>query len=186
MRGRGLAVYLTVFNGAMTAGSIGWGAVGEAAGLSGTLLIGTAGLAVAGIVMHRLKLPAGDADMVPSNHWPEPLVAEPVGHDRGPVLILIEYHVEGHNRTSFLHAIDRLSHERRRDGAYGWGVTEHSADPQKIVEWFMVDSRAEHLRQHRRVSNADADLQGELLTYHKGPDKPVVRHFLAINRPGKA
>ncbi|APO79007.1 major facilitator superfamily protein (plasmid) [Rhizobium etli 8C-3] len=185
VRGRGLAVYLTVFNGAMTAGSIGWGAVGEAAGLSGTLLISAAGLAVAGIVMHRLKLPAGDADMVPSNHWPEPLVAEPVGHDRGPVLILIEYHVEKHNRTAFLHAIDRLSHERRRDGAYGWGVTEDSADPQKMVEWFMVESWAEHLRQHRRVSNADADLQGKLLTYHKGPGKPVVRHFLAINRPGK-
>ncbi|EPR23327.1 MFS transporter [Agrobacterium radiobacter] len=186
VRGRGLAVYLTVFNGAMTAGSIGWGAVGEAAGISGTLLIGAAGLAVAGVVMHRLKLPAGDADMVPSNHWPEPLVAEPVGNDRGPVLILIEYNVEKHSRTAFLHAIDKLSHERRRDGAYGWGVTEDSADPQKMVEWFMVESWAEHLRQHRRVSNADADLQGELLTYHKGPDKPVVRHFLAINRPGKA
>ncbi len=26
VRGRGLAVYLTVFNGAMTAGSLGWGA----------------------------------------------------------------------------------------------------------------------------------------------------------------
>ena len=47
------------------------------------------GLLVAGFIMHRLKLPAGDADMVPSNHWPEPLVAEPVAHDRGPVLILI-------------------------------------------------------------------------------------------------
>ncbi len=131
VRGRGLAVYLTVFNGAMTAGSIGWGAVGEAAGISGTLLIGAAGLAVAGVVMHRLKLPAGDADMVPSNHWPEPLVAEPVGHDRGPVLIFIEYHVEKHSRTAFLHAIYKLSHERQRDGAYGWGVTEDSADPQK-------------------------------------------------------
>jgi hypothetical protein len=31
VRGRALAVYLTVFNGAMTAGSLGWGAVAEAA-----------------------------------------------------------------------------------------------------------------------------------------------------------
>lgn len=49
VRGRGLAVYLTVFNGAMTAGSIGWGAVGEAAGVPGTLLIGAAGLFIAAI-----------------------------------------------------------------------------------------------------------------------------------------
>jgi MFS family permease len=186
VRGRGLAVYLTVFNGAMTAGSIGWGAVGEAAGVPGTLLIGAAGLFIAGLVMHRLKLPAGDADMVPSNHWPEPLVAEPVAHDRGPVLILIEYSVEKHHRSAFLHALDELSQERRRDGAYGWGVTEDSADPQKIVEWFMVESWAEHLRQHKRVSHADADLQGKVLAYHSGLEKPVVRHFLTINRPGKA
>jgi quinol monooxygenase YgiN len=186
VRGRGLAVYLTVFNGAMTAGSLGWGAVGEAVGIQTTLLIGAAGLLVAGLAMHRVKLPAGDADMVPSNHWPEPLVAEPVAHDRGPVLILIEYKVEKQHRTAFLHAIDHLSHERRRDGAYGWGVTEDSADPEKIVEWFMVESWAEHLRQHKRVSNADADLQGTVLTYHIGPEKPIVRHFLTINRPGAA
>lgn len=184
VRGRGLAVYLTVFNGAMTAGSIGWGAIGEVAGVPATLLIGAAGLFVAGIIMHRLKLPSGEADLVPSNHWPEPLVAEPVGHDRGPVLILIEYHVEKHHRTAFLHAIDALSAERRRDGAYGWGVTEDSADPLKIVEWFMVESWAEHLRQHKRVSNADADLQGKVLALHSGQEKPVVRHFLTINRPG--
>src|SRR5690606_23071923 len=48
VRGRGLAVYLTVFNGAMTAGSLGWGAVGEVAGISGTLQIGAAALLVAG------------------------------------------------------------------------------------------------------------------------------------------
>ncbi|MNE09223.1 hypothetical protein D3C80_1018940 [compost metagenome] len=186
VRGRGLAVYLTVFNGAMTAGSLGWGAVAEAAGIQGTLLIGAAGLLVAGVIMHRLKLPTGDADMIPSNHWPEPLVAEPVAHDRGPVLILIEYHVEKHHRTAFLHALDELSQERRRDGAYGWGVTEDSGDPEKLVEWFMVESWAEHLRQHKRVSNADADLQGKVLAYHSGPEKPVVRHFLTINRPGTA
>jgi quinol monooxygenase YgiN len=186
VRGRGLAVYLTVFNGAMTAGSLGWGAVGEAVGVSATLLIGAAGLAIAGFVMHRLKLPTGDADMVPSNHWPEPLVAEPVANDRGPVLILIEYNVEKPHRTAFLHALAQLAQERRRDGAYGWGVTEDSADPQRLVEWFMVESWAEHLRQHKRVSNADADLQGKALAYHSGPDKPVVRHFLTINRPGKA
>ncbi|PDT44174.1 MFS transporter [Sinorhizobium fredii] len=186
VRGRGLAVYLTVFNGAMTAGSLGWGAVGEAAGIQGTLLIGAAGLLTAGFLMYRLKLPAGDVDLVPSNHWPEPLVAEPVAHDRGPVLILIEYHIEKQHCRAFLNALETFSLERRRDGAYGWGVTEDSADPEKIVEWFMVESWAEHLRQHKRVSNADADLQGKVLAYHTGPERPVVRHFLTINRPGKA
>jgi MFS family permease len=186
VRGRGLAVYLTVFNGAMTAGSLGWGAVGELAGVPGTLLIGAGGLLAAGLLMHRISLPAGEADLVPSNHWPEPLVAEPVPHDRGPVLILIEYHVEKRHRAGFLRALNELSYERRRDGAYGWGVTEDSADPEKLVEWFMVESWAEHLRQHKRVSNADADLQERITAFHSGPERPVVRHFLTINRPGHA
>ena len=186
VRGRGLAVYLTVFNGAMTAGSLGWGAVAEAAGVPGTLLIGAVGLLIAGLIMHRIKLPSGEADLVASNHWPEPLVAEPVAHGRGPVLILIDYHVEKLNRTKFLHALNDMSSERRRDGAYGWGVTEDSADPEKITEWFMVESWAEHLRQHKRVSHADADLQSKVLAFHTGPEKPLVRHLLTINKPGKA
>jgi len=65
-------------------------------------------------------------------------------------------------------------------------VIEDPADPGKIVEWFMVESWAEYVRQHKRVANADADLQGKVLTFHIGPDKPVVRHFLTINRPSAA
>lgn len=117
VRGRALAVYLTVFNGAMTAGSLGWGAVAEAAGIRGTLLIGAGALLVAGLVMHRIKLPAGEADLAPSNHWPEPLVVAEIAHDRGPVLILIEYNVPEADREAFLRAINALSVERRRDGA---------------------------------------------------------------------
>ncbi len=152
----------------------------------GNVLIGAAGLLVAGFIMHRIKLRSGEADLVSSNHWPEPLVAGPVANDRGPVLILIDYHVEKPNRTTFLHALIDMSSERRRDGAYGWGVTEDSADPEKITEWFMVESWAEHLRQHKRVSNADADLQSKVLALHSGPEKPVVRHLLSINTPGRA
>ncbi|WP_307235053.1 MFS transporter [Pararhizobium capsulatum] len=180
VRGRALAVYLTVFNGAMTAGSLGWGAIAQEIGVPIALLVSGAGLLIVALVLHRIKLPSGDADLVPSNHWPEPLVAEPVEHDRGPVLILIEYRIARESRGAFLDALTRLSEERRRDGAYGWGMTEDSADPEKIVEWFMVESWAEHLRQHRRVSKADADLQQEVVRYHIGPDKPVVRHFLTI------
>ncbi|AZO81927.1 MULTISPECIES: MFS transporter [unclassified Bosea (in: a-proteobacteria)] len=181
VRGRALAVYLTVFNGAMTAGSLGWGAVAEAAGIRGTLLIGASALLVAGLVMHRIRLPAGEADLAPSNHWPEPLTSPAVHNDRGPVLILIEYNVREADREAFLRAINALSVERRRDGAYGWGVTEDTTDPGKLVEWFMVSSWAEHLRQHRRVSKADADLQSEVRRFHVGEEGPVVRHFLHVD-----
>jgi hypothetical protein len=44
-----------------------------------------------------------------------------------------------------------------------------------------VESWAEHLRQHHRVSKADADVQREMTRYHIGPAAPVVRHFLTLD-----
>jgi MFS family permease len=186
VRGRALAVYLTVFNGAMTLGSLTWGALAEALGVPATLVVSAVGLVVAGFVLHRVKLPRGEAELLSSNHWPEPLVAEPVPHDRGPVLILIEYKVAKTDRGPFLQAMHDLSGERRRDGAYGWGITEDAADPEKLVEWFTVESWAEHLRQHHRVSHADADVQASARRFHIGPEAPVVRHFLTMGRPPRA
>ena len=183
VRGRALAIYLTVFNGAMTAGSLGWGTTAEALGVPGTLLLAAAGLAAAGLLLHRVTLPKGEADLVPSDHWPEPLTAAPVPHDRGPVLVLIEYRIAAADRGAFLQAMHQLAAERRRDGAFGWGITEDAADPERLVEWFTVESWAEHLRQHQRVSRADADVQAEARRYHQGPEAPVVRHFLTLGRP---
>lgn len=180
VRGRGLAVYLTVFNGAMAAGSFGWGLIAQEATLPPTLLIGAAGLALVAILFHRVKLPSGEADLQPSNHWPEPLQAAPIEHDRGPVLIQVTYRIRKADRAAFLAALKPLSMERRRDGAYAWGVTEHTGEPERLMEWFMVASWAEHLRQHRRASNAGADLQAEAVRFHVGPDKPEVHHFLAL------
>ena len=180
VRGRALAVYLTVFNGAMTAGSLGWGAVAQAIGIRGTLALSAALLLVAGYVMHRVKLPAGEADLSPSNHWPEPLLAAPVEHDRGPVTITVEYRIPLENRAGFLAAITRLEGERRRDGAFFWNLSEDAAVPDCVVETFMVESWAEHLRQHRRVSQTDADIQAEVVRFHAGPERPVVRHLLGV------
>jgi MFS family permease len=184
VRGRALAIYFTVFNGGLTAGSLGWGLVAQAIGVPCALFVCAVLFAVAAIALHRVRLPVGDADLVPSNHWPAPLTADSVPHDRGPVLILVEYRVAADKRRAFLKALGALSEEQRRDGAYGWGVTEDAAEPDRIVEWFMVESWAEHLRQHKRVSNADAALQLAVVGLHSGPNEPVVRHLLAL-QPGR-
>ncbi|WP_207484346.1 MFS transporter [Arenibaculum pallidiluteum] len=182
VRGRGLALYLTVFNGAMTAGSLAWGGLAEAAGVPATLCAGAAGLLAVALAVRGRPLPAGEADLAPSNHWPEPLLAAPVRGDRGPVLITVEYRIHEGDRPGFLAVLGRLSEERRRDGAYAWGVSEDASDPQRIVEWFFVESWFEHLRQHRRVSHADADVQAEVLAFHRSAQPPAVTHFLAVDR----
>lgn len=181
VRGRGLAIYLMVFNGAMAAGSLGWGLVAQRLGVAQTLLAAAIALAAIALAAHRLRLPAGEADLQPSNHWPEPLLAAPVAHDRGPVMIQVEYRVRRPDLPAFMRAMQALARDRRRDGAYAWGVAEDTADPERVVEWFLVESWAEHLRQHQRVSKAGADLQGEVLRFHVGPERPRVHHFLALD-----
>ncbi|CAN5199388.1 MFS transporter [soil metagenome] len=183
VRGRGLAIYLTIFHSAMAAGSLGWGLIAQEAGVPLTLLIGAVGLVIVSLVFHRIALPSGEADLQASNHWPEPLTIEPVAHDRGPVMVQVEYRIRKQDLPAFLQALKHLSQERRRDGAYAWGITEHTSEPERVMEWFLVESWAEHLRQHQRVSHADADLQNEAVRFHIGPERPVVHHFLALEMP---
>ncbi len=180
VRGRGLAIYLMVFNGAMAGGSLAWGLFAQGVGIPTALLIGAAGLVAISLVFHRIKLPTGEADLQASNHWPEPLLAEPVAHDRGPVMIQVEYQVRRDDLPAFIEAMQHVARERRRDGAYAWGIAEHTGEPGRVIEWFLVESWAEHLRQHQRVSRADADLQAQALRFHMGPGRPVVHHFLAL------
>ncbi|RCW70315.1 MFS transporter [Pseudorhodoferax soli] len=180
VRGRGLAIYLMVFNGAMALGAFSWGMVAQAVGLPTAMLLAACGLAITALLFHRLRLPTGETDLEPSQHWPEPLLAEPAANDRGPVMVQIEYRVRPADRTEFLKTLRGLSAGRRKDGAYAWGITEDTAQPELLMEWFLVESWAEHLRQHHRVSNSDADLQGALLKFHIGPGKPAVRHFLSV------
>lgn len=185
IRGRGLAIYLTAFNGAMAAGSLGWGFLAQEIGTDATLIAAGLSLIVVAVLAHRASLPAGEGDLTPSLHWPEPAMAEPIAHDRGPVMIMVTYRILQADRAPFLAALERLSEERWRDGAYSWGISEDAADPERIVEWFFVESWAEHLRQHKRISKADADIQAEARRFHQGAEPPLVQHFLAVDRPGR-
>jgi hypothetical protein len=92
--------------------------------------------------------------------------------------VTIEYRLAADkDREALLSALEKLSHERRRDGAYDWGVFEDSAEKLRYLETFLVESWLEHLRQHERVTNADRVLQ-ERIT-HLLTQAPEVRHFIS-------
>ena len=111
-------------------------------------------------------------------HWPAPVVTGEIDSDRGPVLVTVEYQLATKKeREALLSALEKLSHERRRDGAYDWGVFEDSAENLRFLEIFLVESWLEHLRQHERVTNADRVLQERI--HHLLVRAPEVRHFIA-------
>jgi len=79
--------------------------------------------------------------------------------------------------NDFLIALRDLSKIRKRDGAIQWGVYRDGADPNIFVETFVVESWAEHLRQHERLTAADIEKLDKVRIFHVG-DKPVT-HYVA-------
>jgi MFS family permease len=179
VRGRGLAIFATAFFGASTLGSAIWGQVAGMIGLPAAHFLAAAGAIVGIPLTWRWKLQTGaGVDLTPSMHWPTPVLAYEVEEDRGPVLVTVEYRIDPKDRVSFLAAIENLGHERRRDGAYAWGVFEDAAEEGRMIETFLVESWLEHLRQHERVTMADRVVQ-ELVNRFHIQGTPKVTHLIA-------
>jgi MFS family permease len=178
VRGRGLAMYVTVMFGALTIGSAIWGQLAVLVGLSASLLVSAAGALVGILLTLRWKLQTGaDVDFSPSMQWPDPITTHTIEADRGPVLVTVEYRIDPKNRKAFLHAIGQNSRERRRDGAYDWGIFEDPADESRFVETFLTDSWLEHLRLHRRVTKADRISEQAVRRFQIG-EGPKTTHLI--------
>jgi len=180
VRARGLSVFITMFFGSMTLGSLIWGQMAGLFGIPAALLTAAAG-AVLGIVVSRpFKLQQGaDLDLAPSMHWPTPTLAGSIEPDRGPVMVTVDYRIDPKDAAVFLEALRTLADARRRDGAFAWGIFEDVGDPGRYLEYFMEDSWLEHLRHHERVTESDRVVQELVHAWHQGGDAPRVSHFLA-------
>ncbi len=179
VRARGLAFYLLVFQGGMALGSVIWGVTAERAGTPTALLVAAGGLTAGLLTMIRYPLKeVGGLDLAASLHWPVPAVAvEPRGED-GPVLVLVEYRVDPAEAAEFVVAAEALEVVRRRDGAFRWGLFRDLADPGRWVETFLVESWAEHLRQHERHTVEDRAVEDRVRAFHRGDGPPAVSHLI--------
>jgi MFS family permease len=179
VRGRGLAMFVTVFFGAMTAGSAVWGQLASGLGLPMAHFSAAVG-AILGIALTwRWKLQSGaGVDLAPSMHWPAPVLTIDAEPDRGPVLVTIEYRIDPEKSDAFLTAIRDLGQQRRRDGAFAWDIFEDAAEKGRFLETFMIASWLEHLRQHQRVTNADRIVQDAIRQFDAAAE-PKVTHFIA-------
>ncbi len=92
-------------------------------------------------------------------------------------MVTVEYRIDPASREAFLTALEALSRERKRDGAYAWAVFQDTADEGRFLETFLLDSWLEHLRQHKRVTNADRVLQEHVRRFLKA--EVIVTHLIA-------
>jgi Transmembrane secretion effector len=104
-----------------------------------------------------LKLPDATVDLTPWIHLRLPTILKenPAAADGGPILVTVEYDVDPEQKVPFLKAMHKYERIRRRDGAYRWGIFQDLENPDRYIETFLVDSWAEHARQHERVTRAD-------------------------------
>lgn len=185
VRARVLSVSTLVVQGAVAAGSAGWGAVAAHFGVRAALLCAGGGTIATTALALFLRLPDATVDLAAWNHWRVPVLdgsALPAGDDSGPVLVTVEYEVVPGNVKEFIKAARRYGRIRRRDGAMRWGIFRDLQNPDRYLETFIVASWAEHLRQHERMTHADRELEESLSRYVRG--NPTVRHMVsaAIDR----
>jgi MFS family permease len=183
VRARALALYLLVFFGSLAAGAAAWGALAERVGLHTTLFTAAAALIVGLVATPFFPLRGGEGlDLNPSLHWSEPTFIQEPHPEHGPVLVTVEYLIDPARAEEFARVMQDVKRILRRDGATRWGLFADTAQPGRYLETFLVESWAEHMRQHARVTNEDRAAQESARSFHVGDTPPVVTHLVAENK----
>jgi MFS family permease len=170
VRGRGLAIFLTAYFGALTLGSAVWGEVATAKGVPFALYAAGAATLIGLALTWGWKLQASEADdLTPSMRWRAPSFANRVADDEGPILAIVEYLIDPSESAGFLAVMQDLSLERKRDGAYAWHMFEDPNQHGKMVETFLIHSLLELRYREARVTKADEIIEDRAAQFLKAP-----------------
>jgi MFS family permease len=170
VRGRGLAIFLTVYFGALTLGSALWGEVATAKGVPFALSSAGAGALIGLALTWRWRLQAGEAqDLTPSMRWRAPCFLNRVANDQGPIMAIIEYAIDPKDSSAFLAIMQDISLERRRGGAYAWHIFEDPIVPGKMIETYLIHSALELKYRQARLTTADQMIEDGVNQFLKAP-----------------
>jgi predicted MFS family arabinose efflux permease len=182
-RGRMNAVHMMASQGGVALGAIFWGWSATSLGL-GKTLIGGAVLLTASLVF-AIPLSINFAQSL--NLDPAPLEAAhdfPLAPrpDDGPVTVTVEAIIRPEDREGFLSLLEQLRLVFLRNGASLFRIEENLEDPGTFRTEMLVHSWAEHMRQHARMTKAEAELAERIWKMHAGEGEPIVRHYIKANR----
>jgi hypothetical protein len=180
VQARVLSIYLLVFQGGMAFGSLIWGSVASRTSLETALLAAAAWLLLSTLLVFPFPIRQSERlNLAPASPWTDPEDHAQVNPNDGPVIVMIEYRIDPGTLPNFLKAVEELKRIRLRDGALRVGVFTDIAQPERQVEFFMVASWAEHLRQHQRFTQEDVAIERMVKQFHLEKNPPVVTHFVA-------
>jgi hypothetical protein len=170
VRGRGLAIFLTVYFGALTLGSAIWGEVATAKGVPFALYAAGVATLIGLGVTWPWKLQTSEADdLTPSMRWRAPSFSNRIADDEGPILATVEYLIDPSESGAFLAVMQDVGLERKRDGAYAWHMFEDPNQEGKMVETFLIHSLLELRYREARVTKADEIIEDRAKQFLKAP-----------------
>jgi len=181
VQARVVGIYMLVFQAGVSLGSVVWGELADHFSVDTSLLIAAGWMLASAALALPFPICSGEGlNLTPSGHFPDPFTGSGVDPDDGPVVVMIEYHINPADWPAFQVAAEQLRRLRLRDGALQAGVFSDIAAPSHITEFFLVPTWGEHERQHHRFTKEDQVVESRVRQYHCGPDKPHVTHLLAF------
>jgi len=183
IKARGMSFYTIVFQGGNAVGSAVLGVSAQHLGLSVTLLVAAAGLALGPLAGLRYRFqPIPPDQLLPAADRPIPNL--PDGDPAtGPVMVTVEYWPLPGREADLLAALRDARFSRRRTGATVWRVWQDAADPARILEQFVVASWDDHVRQHDRVSVRDQQRYDQIRSMTDPAHPVTVTHWLTPPGP---
>jgi MFS family permease/quinol monooxygenase YgiN len=180
VRARGMALYQMALMGAAAAGAAIWGHVAEWLDVPLTLAAAAAAGLAALVALRRLSVGTdADIDLTPARLLEEPTPAFPIEHDKGPVLVTIEYEIDPARAEEFVAVMRETRANRLQKGALSWGLFHDISAPNRYLEYFLDESWADHLRRFERMTAADLALRERRLALHVGREPPKVTRYVA-------
>ena len=180
VRARGLAFFWIVFTGGMAGGSVIWGQIAGLLNIQSALVIASVCLFVGIAVSWRFYVGLNDkADLTPLSHdWAGPVPRDIEMHE-GPIMITVEYQVKPDDTDAFIGVMTRLGEIRQRNGGYMWELFNDIQRPGVMIEFYMIESMLDMLRQRERMTVADREVRDEARAYHNGSSPPKVTRLLS-------
>ncbi|MEO7760667.1 MAG: MFS transporter [Casimicrobiaceae bacterium] len=180
VRARGLSMFQMAMMGSAAIGAALWGYVASLTSVPASLILSGVSALAALYLARRARLEAGPPeDLAPAPGWTLPEVTEPVDHDRGPVLVMIEYQIDPARTDEFLEVMRESRRVWLGHGLQSWNLFSDISRAGRHVEHMVDESWAAYLRRNERVAVSYLPLRERKLAMHTGPGAPVVTRYVA-------
>ena len=178
VQSRSLSLYYIVLQGPFVLGGLGFGVIDSFLPLRETLLIAALALLPGIVLIPRFRLPVVDRSSLQLVASPSLAIGEHIHPEDGPVMILIEYRVDGEDVDDFLCTMAELRIVRRRLGGTRWGVYQDVTAHGKFFETFLVPSWNGYILQRAHYTKGDREVENRASAFDRDPDGPKITRLV--------